>query len=321
VLPWLVAGGLVSAASIVLATRGIHLGEVVDAIESASPLPLVLGVLAILLSYPLLALRWRAVAADLHPPGSGRMLELVLIGTAVNNALPARLGEVARAAGLAQSARKPVMQSFGTVVVDRAADVLFFAIAFAVTFWASPSPGWVQWVGLGGSVITAVLVVLIAGTVLWMTRRRDAPPPASRVLRQLLKLADGLRCVRTWRAAGVVLALTAAAWGVWVLGAWSVARSIDITLTPSELLFVTALLGLGSAVPSAPGFIGTYHWIAASAVGLFGVGGAEGLAFAVLLHAAWFVPTTVVGSVLMVRWGLTFADLRRLSVTRQAVNA
>jgi hypothetical protein len=66
VLPWLVAGGLVSAASIVLATRGIHLTEVVDAIESAAPLPLILGIVAILLSYPLLALRWRTISADLQ---------------------------------------------------------------------------------------------------------------------------------------------------------------------------------------------------------------------------------------------------------------
>lgn len=321
VLPWLVVGGLISAASIVLATRGIHLGEVADAIGAASPLWLVLGVLAILASYPLLALRWRSVAADLDPPGRGRMLELVLIGTAANNALPARLGEVARAGGLARATRRPVLQAFGTVVVDRAADVAFFAAAFAGTVWSSPTPGWVRWVGLGGSVVTGLLVVVIAGTAWLMHRRRDAPAPQGRVMRHAAKLADGLRCIRSWRQLVAALALTAAAWGVWIIGAWCVARSLGIHLSLSELLFTTALLGLGSAVPSAPGFIGTYHWIAASALGLFGVGGAHALAFAVLLHAAWYIPTTVAGSALMIRWGLSFADLRRLSLTRPTVDA
>jgi uncharacterized membrane protein YbhN (UPF0104 family) len=102
-------------------------------------------------------------------------------------------------------------------------------------------------------------------------------------------------------------------------GAWFVAESIGIRLSLPEVLFTTGLLGLGSAVPSAPGFIGTYHWIAASAVGLFGVGGADALAFAVLLHAAWFIPTTIAGSILMVRWGLGFAALRRISMTTPAV--
>jgi hypothetical protein len=51
------------------------------------------------------------------------------------------------------------------------------------------------------------------------------------------------------------------------------------------------------------------------------VAGADALAFAVLLHAAWFVPTTVAGSILMVRWGLGYATLRRVSLSTPAVGA
>lgn len=315
-LPWLIVGGIISAASLVLATRGIHLADVADAIEAASPLPLVAGVLLILASYPLLALRWRGIAADLHPPPATRMLELVLIGTAVNNALPARLGEVARSVGLARSANAPVLRAFGTVVVDRVADVLFFAAAFAATVAFSPTPGWVRWVGLGGTVITVVLVGVLVGVAVAMARRPTSAAPPGRFMTQVLNFAEGLRCVRTAGAAARALLWTAGAWGVWMLGAWCIGDSIGIRLSVSEIVFTTALLGLGSAVPSAPGFIGTYHWIAASALGLFAVGGADALAFAVLVHAAWFIPTTVIGSVLMVRWGLSFAELRRVSITR-----
>ena len=315
---WLIIGGLISVAAIVLATRGIDLAEVGDAIAAASPLALGAGVLLILASYPFLALRWRSIAASMDPPGLGRMLEIVLIGTAVNNALPARLGEVARSVGLSRSTSRPVLESFGTVIVNRVADVIFFAAIFGLTVGASPSPGWVQWVGVGGAVLTVVLVAAL-GVVSLVMSRRTGPAPTGRITRHLATLAEGLRCVRTWGGVARALGLTAAAWGVWIAGAWCIAESIGIHLSVAEVLFMTALLGLGSAVPSAPGFIGTYHWIAASALGLFGVGGADALAFAVLLHAAWFIPTTVVGSVLMVRWGLSFAALRRISMTTAAV--
>lgn len=319
-VPLLLLGAVISAAAIVLATRGIDLGEVADVIGSATPGTLVVGVLLVLASYPLLALRWRSVAAELGPPGTGRMLELVLVGAAVNNALPARLGEIARSVGLARASGRPVMQAFGTVVVDRVADVVFFAAAFGVTVWVSPTPGWVRWVGAGGAVLTVALVAALVAVGLVM-RRRGPDAPAGRVTRHLGALGEGLRCVRTVGGIVRALVITAAAWGVWMVGAWLLADALGIRLSAAEVVFTTALLGLGSAVPSAPGFIGTYHWIAASALGLFGVGGADALAFAVLLHAAWFIPTTIVGAVLMVRWGMGLASLRRVSLGRTAVGA
>jgi glycosyltransferase 2 family protein len=214
-----------------------------------------------------------------------------------------------------------VMQSFGTVVVDRVADVVFFAIAFGATVTVSPTPGWVRWVGVGGSLLTGVLVAAIAVAAVVMSRRAGRDAPDGRIRRHLVTLGEGLRCVRTARGAARALLLTALAWGVWMIGAWLIAGSLDVDLSATQVLFTTGLLGLGSAVPSAPGFIGTYHWITASALGLFGVGGADALAFAVLLHAAWFIPTTVVGSVLMARWGLGFRALRRTSLSAPAVGA
>lgn len=314
-------GGLLSLAGIVLATRDIDLPEVGAAISEASLAGLALGVIAILASYPLLALRWRSIAADLGPPAAPKMVELVLIGAAVNNALPARLGEVARSVGLGREARRPVLQSLGTVVVDRVADVVFFALAFGATVAVSPTPGWVRLVGTAGAALTVLAVGAIAAASLIVRRRAGRERSTGAIRRHLLTLAEGLRCVRSRRVLARALGLTAAAWGVWMAGAWLVGESLGVVLSPAELLFTTGLLGLGSAVPSAPGFIGTYHWIAASAVGLFGVGSSDALAFAVLLHAAWFVPTTIVGCLLMVRWGLGLATLRRASLTSRPAEA
>lgn len=316
VVPLLILGIAVSVAAIVLATRGIDLAEVRDAVTSASPFALAAGTLLVLCSYPLLAVRWRGIAADLDPPGVVTMTEIVVIGAAVNNALPARLGEVARAVGLSRRSGAPALTSFGTVVVDRAADVVFFAAAFGVTVATAPTPGWVRWVGVGGAVLTIALAGSIAVISVLMRRARR---PQGRLARHLVALGEGLACVRTHRAVVRAALATVAAWTVWMAGAWWIAESVGVRLTPAEVLFTTALLGLGSAVPSAPGFIGTYHWIAAAALGLFGVGGVDALAFAVLLHAAWFIPSTVAGSILMVRWGLGFAALRRLSTTTSAV--
>ena len=68
---------------------------------------------------------------------------------------------------------------------------------------------------------------------------------------------------------------------MWAVSAWLVARSLGIELSLVEAVFVTAVINLGVAIPSSPGFIGTYQWLGVSALALFGVPTEEALAFSI----------------------------------------
>jgi uncharacterized membrane protein YbhN (UPF0104 family) len=98
----------------------------------------------------------------------------------------------------------------------------------------------------------------------------------------------------------VVALLSALAWSAWAGGAWLVASAVGLSLSPLELAFITAVMNLGVALPSSPGFIGTYQWLAVAGLGLFDVGRTDAFAFSVLMHAVWFVPTTLAGVALAV---------------------
>ena len=69
---------------------------------------------------------------------------------------------------------------------------------------------------------------------------------------------------------------------------------VELSLT--DALFVTAVLNLGSAVPSSPGYVGTYEWLGVASLGLVDFGHEQALAFTILVHAAWYVPTTLFGA-------------------------
>jgi uncharacterized membrane protein YbhN (UPF0104 family) len=90
------------------------------------------------------------------------------------------------------------------------------------------------------------------------------------------------------------------AWGAWAVAAILVGRAVGVELSPVDAVFVTAALNLGVAIPSSPGFVGTYQWLGVSALALFGIGREEGLAFAICMQAVWYVPTTIVGAVILV---------------------
>ncbi len=315
--PWswaLAALGLViSALAMWLAFGSVDISGVGSAIASAEGWMLGLGIVLILCSYPLLALRWRVVASHMEPPPPRTMLEFLLIGTAVNNSLPLRLGELVRGAALARETRKPIMESLGTVIVDRLADVVFFSVALWATLWIVPTPGWVDYVAYSGLALAVLGIGALALATFYLRRRPKLGRRVGKVRHQVNLLILGFRSVRSVRSLAAIGALTAAAWGLWVAGGLVIAESVGAGVSIGGMLFVAGIVGLGSALPSAPGFVGTYHWLLASGLTLQGVGAEEALSAALLVHAAWFFPTTIVGIALALRRGLTLIGVRDLA--------
>lgn len=311
---WLGLSIAISAVMLWLAIRGVDLTEVTRVLGEADGAWVILGTLLMLVVYPVTAARWRHIARDLDPPGALVMTQLVLAGAATTNALPGRLGEPARALGLARLTRKPFLQAFGTVIVDRIADVVIACACVLITFRAVAHPAWVSWFTWIGAVVAGLgLVLLVVAGRRTRSSRSDGPPSPLR--RHLSVLGVGLRSLADIRIITIVAVTTLAGWFTWACGAWMMARAVDIELTATAVIFTFGVLALGSAIPSAPGFVGTYHWIAASALQLFGVSAANSLAFAVLLHAAWFIPTTIAGLVAMIRLGLDFTAIRQARST------
>jgi glycosyltransferase 2 family protein len=62
--------------------------------------------------------------------------------------------------------------------------------------------------------------------------------------------------------------------GIWLFeGAalWSVVRSVDIGLTPTEGLVLLGAASLSTLVPTAPGFLGSYQFVFAITFAAFGL--------------------------------------------------
>jgi uncharacterized membrane protein YbhN (UPF0104 family) len=70
-----------------------------------------------------------------------------------------------------------------------------------------------------------------------------------------------------------------------------------------ESLIVVAVGALGTSIPSAPGYVGTYELAVSSAVGAFGVPPESSLALAILLHAVTLLPLAIAGAVSLVMIG------------------
>ena len=290
-----------SAAFLFLAVRGADLGAVRQTLQDVRLGPLAGAVGCMAVVYWLQAMRWRRIAAT--SAGQRRFLEMVISAVAVNNVLPGRVGDLLRARWVSRGAFSGG-RGLATVVLDRGFDLLVLAVFLLATLPLVTDEPWVDRIVVGSVVVLLVLWLGILAARSYTRRRPRARRThrglARRFARDTLEgLSEPLGSFRTtW-----LVVLSLAAWLAWAVAAILTARAVGVELTLVEAVFVTAAINLGVAIPSSPGFVGTYQWLGVSALALFDVGQEAGLAFAIAMQAIWYVPTTLAGAVfLLVRY-------------------
>ena len=89
--------------------------------------------------------------------------------------------------------------------------------------------------------------------------------------------------------------------------------ALDIELSARNTLLATfttnVFVALAVAAPSAPGFFGVFHFACREALGLFGVGRAEAVAYGTVVHLTYWVPVTLIGIVIAAGTGARMGEL------------
>jgi glycosyltransferase 2 family protein len=247
---------------------------------------------------------------------------IVVVGYAVNNLLPARLGEFARAGMLAERTGMPFAQSMTITVLERLLDGMVMVGLLAVAGYVVPVHGWVlQSVHVAGAVFgTALIVVALCAfapyQVLSAASRLLARVPAlhDRVVPIVSQITQGLAALRHGRSLLVVLSLSVIVW-LFEAGLFlCIMPCFGITADYTQSVVVMAATNLGILVPSSPGFIGPFHFFCMRALGTFGVGEEVALGYAVVVHLAFYAPVTIWGVIAMAWYGMelgTVAALQR----------
>jgi hypothetical protein len=290
-------GGLaLSAVFLWLAVRNADLDAVRDTLANAQLGLVLLAVATIGVGYGFQAARWERIAAAPRL-GLRSFYGMLLGGLAANNVLPVRIGEFLRAGWLSRDAPMSGGRAFGSVVLDRICDVVTLALFLAVGIQAVATAEWLARLAVGAVLALVVIAVTLVLARVYTRRRhrRVAHRPRGRlvtILRDAVTMLGepiGRRRAATW------IGLSACTWALSALAAGLVARSVGIDLSPLEAVFVTSALALGVAIPSSPGYVGTYQWVGVAALGLLDVPAEQALAFSILMQATWFVPTTIAG--------------------------
>ncbi|HEY7066821.1 MAG TPA: lysylphosphatidylglycerol synthase transmembrane domain-containing protein, partial [Chloroflexota bacterium] len=259
-----------------------------------------------LLLAPAVASTQKGTASGAPPALSTQYLFRVLvIGFTVNNLLPARLGEVARAYLLWRGEHVEPGATIATIVLERVLDGLTLcafagAAALLVPFpaalqraaWATAAIFLVATLGLVGFLLLPGPFVALASRVLRLLPERFAALGE----RLVHSFVDGLAVLRRAHALGAVLGLSVLAWLAEATMYYVIMLGFPFPARPEAALLGTAAANFGAMIPSSPGYVGTFDLpLQIVLTEVFDVSRALATSYTLVLHAALVVPVVLLG--------------------------
>lgn len=317
-------GFIISLLLLVMTAKKINWQFVQDAFASATWLPwLPLAVGAYLVGMLLRGLRLKQLVSTEASLTVLTASNIVAVGYATNNILPARLGEFARAGMLAERTGLPYALSLTVTFLERLLDGLTILSLFVLASFVTPTDQWMKTAAgiaalLFGCAIPCVMVLAFSPQLSLSLASQLSVPLGrkwhNRALALVTQITRGLSCLRD---APTALAMLVTSFLIWLTEALMFAMVMPCFKMPVSIVKATAVMAftnLGILIPSSPGYVGPYHACCSSALSAVAQA-PESIAFsyAVVVHLVFYSTVTIWGVIAMARYGLELGTTAALA--------
>jgi uncharacterized protein (TIRG00374 family) len=311
----MIFGTALSALFVYLSLKDIDPGSVTRAFQAVNyayigPVLFLLLLIQILRSY-----RWGLLLSPFEKIGQFDLFAVTSVGFLAVVAIPARIGELARPYLITGKSAIRMAAALGTVVVERIFDILtVLAIFFGVLFFM-PLPPWLMKSSLLFLALTLAVFFFLIFIIL---KREKALTILTPILQQLPEkfhhrledlfhhFTDGVAILSEGKMIFHVILLSLLIWLVDVLAIYLLFLSFGFHLPATASFVLMAILIIGITIPTAPGFIGNFHYFCILGLSLFGVSKADALSYAIVFH--------ILSIGLLIVLGLGFLPFNRFSV-------
>ena len=346
-----VIGLVISLVFLAWALSQEDLGQVLATIGGMNWVSLIPALALYFIGVWIRAVRWRILLHPLKPNlPLFKVFEVVVIGYMANNVLPARIGELVRAYVLSKRENVRKTSTLATIVVERIFDGLVMigfvaaALLFVILFdpdilsvgeghrFGTLITEWSPYIALfaGAFLVFLILFVVIASSshrveALMNFGLRFVPGKLhDRIKRLAGAFVLGLGSLSSLMNMLVVFVLTIAAWlfeaGMYyVIGSWGFNLiGSDGTQVPFyAYVLATGIVNLSTLIPQAPGYVGVFEVVGKGVlVGGLGAVSSTATSYVLLLHAALYLPVTLLGVFFLARESLSWRELTDLEKQR-----
>ncbi len=280
-----------------------------------------------LLSHISRTIRWGLMIEPIsHKPRFINTFLAVMVGYLMNMAFP-RMGEITRCGVLARYEKASFSKLLGTVVAERAVDLVSLLVLLAVVV-VSQFGEMLRFLNknpeieskLSSLVSSPLIIIVLVGLVVAVFLFREALKHTlfyKKLYVILMNLKEGFISIRSIKKKGWFLFHSAAIWILYYLMLYSVffAFKFTINLGPIAALTTFVLASFGMVAP-VQGGIGAWHFMAIEGLSLYGVAYENAVIFAFVAHASMTVMIIFLGIISLLV--LPFINQRNKTAPNQA---
>jgi len=278
--------------------------DIKDAFRNANYLLIIPVMITLLLSHYSRALRWKILIEPLgYKPRVFNTYMAVLIGYMANLAVP-RLGEVLKCTILSRYEKVPADKLVGTIVAERAFDVLCLVCVILITFLTQADliGGYLNETlnkivqsktnSLSASkIIILVAILLLCITAVIVVFKKFSHIRFIQKIKTIFEgIWHGITSVRYLKKKGWFVFHTIFIWSMYLLsvqiGFWAMKETAVYSI-PNALSVLT-MGSLAMIVPAPGGGIGVYAWFVQNTMLIYGLKESLGFAFGQLMWSVQF---------------------------------
>lgn len=311
-----------------LAFKDMNWGDAWEAMKTANPVWMLLGVLALGIDYSLRVIRWWIMMRPVSPElKASECFGPFLASIAMNNVLPFRAGDIARAFAFQKLLKVNPAKTLGTMLVERLLDLVtllgFLYIGLALAGPGKVDQGFIAMAGVLAAVGGFMLIGCVAFPGLFLKWSENAKEKAEakgggfvgKVAGLCIDLFGTLKAMQNPATLGSLLVLSVTAWFLegclFVCGLLALAPDAPFV----SGWFALATGTLATLIPSTPGYVGTFDLMTKLAYEAFGVNSSLAGIAALLVHVLIWVPLTLAGG----GWLLFSATARQRAAVENVV--
>jgi len=303
-------GILLSILFLWLAFRKVNFREVGSVLINANYFYFALAFFASGVGFLIRAYRWKIMLYPIKDIRFSKSFSALTIGFMANGILPMRLGEIVRALVLGYDEKISRSAALATIVVERIFDIFVLLFLFSVFLILIPFPSQVKKISLFifsvGLIAIVFLLFIISKPRLTIKLFNFLPERINQKFQKtFLSFIEGLKIIKNWKLLALVTLLSFCLWSYIALINYTVFHALQIELPLYAAFIVMITVCLGISLPSAPGFVGTFHYFAILGLSIFNIPKNTALSFALLSHVVGFVPVVLIGFFCLQRMGLS----------------
>jgi len=299
-----------------LAIRGENIDSILIEIKKADYRWIALAIITMLVSHIIRALRWNQLLEPLNiKVKTHTTFYAVMIGYFVNIAVP-RLGEITRCGVLARHHKVPVNSVIGTVIAERAFDVITMLVILIITILSQlsflekfiyknifeplsskfPNSSAALLIITGSFIGICLLIIIVYRLCLPMLRKLKL---FHKIIDLIKGFWEGVKTIKNVKNKKLFIFYSILLWGFYTLTIYISFFAVSATSERNfiDALTVMALGSIGTLAPT-PGGIGAYqYFVKITLSGLYKISEIPAFSFANIVYFTQWFMIIIVGSI------------------------